>query len=179
MGKKKLLCVLVANLFAGAGPVLAQSSDMVVGGSVSVGGIYVDDDDAQDPYKLNEYRDMDSGALLGFDVRGRGSRYWFDLFGENLGRDDQYLNARGGAYDVFKYRLYSDALRHNFLMNGITPYTGAGSNAHRATFPRLDPAVWNGIESSYKRRDDGGFFEFQGVSPWYTRIDANQVTWKG
>ena len=140
---KKLICILIANLFAAAAPAFAQSQDLQVTGSVSVGGIATDDDDARDPAKLTEYRDLDDGVLFGFDVRGRGSRYWFDLFGENIGRDDQYINLRGGTYDVFKYRLYSDALRHNFLFNGRTPYSGAGSNAHRATFPQLDPNTWN------------------------------------
>src|SRR5688572_27347276 len=126
--RRKLICILVANLFAASLPVLAQ-----VTGSVGIGGIATDDDDARNPYKLTEYRDLDDGVLFNFDLRGRGGRYWFDLFGENLGRDDQYLNARGGMYDVFKYRLYSDALRHNFLYNGITPYTGAGTPAHRTT----------------------------------------------
>lgn len=175
--KRKLIGILVANVFAATVPAFAQTGGVT--GSVSVGGVSVDDGGARDLYKLNEYRDLDDGALFGFDLSGRGGRYWFDLFGENLGRDDQYLHARGGVYDVFKYKLYSDSLRHNFLLNGITPYTGAGSAAHRATFPRLDPSTWGNVESSYKRRDDGGFFEFQGVSPWYVRMDANQVTWKG
>lgn len=177
--RQKLICILIANLFAAAAPVFAQSQDLQVGGSVSLGGIATDDKDARDPAKLFEYRDLDDGVLFGFDVKGRSSRYWFDLFGENLGRDDQYLNLRGGAYDSFKYRLYSDSLRHNFLYNGRTPYAGAGSNAARATFPQLDPNTWNTIDSSYKRRDDGGFFEFQGLSPWYFRADANQISTKG
>jgi hypothetical protein len=32
---------------------------------------------------------------------------------------------------------------------------------------------------SYKRRDDGGWFELQSVNPWYFRIESNQVSWKG
>src|SRR6187402_858995 len=107
--RQKLICILIANLFGASAPAFAQSNDLVVGGSVGVGGIATDDDDARNPFKLNEYRDLDDGVLFGFDVRGRSSKYWFDLFGENLGREDQYLNARGGMYDVFKYRLYSDA----------------------------------------------------------------------
>jgi predicted CXXCH cytochrome family protein len=63
------------------------------------------------------------GLLTTIDVKGRNTRWWLDLFGENFGRDDQYINLRGGMYDVFKYRLYSDALKHNFMFFGITPYT--------------------------------------------------------
>jgi MtrB/PioB family decaheme-associated outer membrane protein len=175
---KKLICILVSNLFAVA-PAFGQSDDFKVGGTVGVGGIAVDDNNAADASKLNEYRDMSNGVLTNFDVRGRSKTYWLDAFGENLGRDDQYLNVRGGMYDVFKYRIYSDELKHNFLFNGITPYANAGSSAVTATFPQLDPHTWNSIDIGYKRRDDGFHFEFQGVSPWYFRAEGNQVTWNG
>jgi MtrB/PioB family decaheme-associated outer membrane protein len=170
---KRLIAILVANLFVAA-PVLADGG-LSITGSVDLGGIHNDDKDTKDPSKANEYRDLDSGGLFGFSLRGRGSQYWFDAFGENIGRDDQYLNLRGGSYERFKYRLYSDALKHNFLQNGITPY---GAN-NVATFPQLNTATWNSVDIGYKRRDDGGFFEFSGGSPWYVRADANQVTWDG
>ena len=176
--KKKLISILIANLFVAA-PVLAQDA-FKVEGSVSVGGISVDENDAKDASKLNELRDLSDGGMLGFDIRGRGGRYWFDLFGENLGRDDHYVNLRGGVYDVFKYRLFSDQLKHNFLFGGRTPYAGAGSTANTASgFPLLDSATWNTVDAGYKRRDDGGYFEFQGASPWYFRADGNQVTTSG
>lgn len=172
---KRLIAILVANLFAAA-PALAQQSDSLkIEGSVNLGGISNSTSDTKDKSKLEEYRDLDSGGLFGFDLRGRSGKYWFDAFGENIGRDDQYLNLRGGSYESFKYRLYSDALKHNFLMNGITPY---GAN-NTATFPSLNTATWNQQDIGYKRRDDGGFFEFSGGSPWYVRLDANQVTWDG
>jgi len=176
--KRKLLCLLIANLFAGSAPALAQSDPLVVTGSVSVGGTYTDED-TKDTSKLNEYRDLSNGGLVGFDVKGRNSRYWFDAFGENLSRDDQYITARGGMYDVFKYRLWSDSLKHNFLDNGLTPYAGAGSSNQVATFPRLDPNIWNGVEMGYRRRDNGALFELQSVTPWYMRVEGNQITWKG
>jgi hypothetical protein len=175
--KRKLLCILIANLFAAATAVCAQ--DLKVTGSVSAGGIYVDDNDVRDGSKMNEYQDLSSGGLVGFDVKGRSSRYWFDAFGENLARDDQYIAIRGGSYDVFKYKLWTDSLKHNFLWDGITPYAGAGSAVQTATFPRLDPLTWNQIDVGYRRRDDGGYFELQSVTPWYARVDANQITWKG
>ncbi len=173
---KKLLALLIANLLA----VPAFAQDTRIGGSVSVGGMRVDDGDAVDASKLNEYRDLDSGLITQFDLRGRGARYWFDAFGENLGRDDLYATARGGMYDVFKYRVYTDSLKHNFLFNGRTPYSGSGSSLQTATFPRLDSATWNTIdEVAYKRRDSGAFFELQVLNPWYFRADANQVTTQG
>lgn len=175
---KKLIGILVANLFAAA-PSFAQSDDFRLQGSVSLGGMHVDDKDAVDASKFNEYRDMSNGLLAGFDMKGRGNRFWLDAFGENLGRDDQYFNFRGGMYDLFKFRLYSDRMKHNFLFDGITPYAGAGGTANTATFPQLTPATWNSLDIGYKRRDDGGIFEYQGAAPWYVRVEANQVTWKG
>ena len=122
---RKTLCMLVAGLFAA--PIGAQETgEFRLFGSAGIGGMHTDDGDAPDAAKLNEYRDLSSGLLTIFDVKGRGTRHWFDLFGENLGRDDQYVTIRGGGYDAFKYRVYSDALRHNFMFNGRTPYAGAG-----------------------------------------------------
>ena len=116
---RKRLCLLLASLLAAPGA-MAQQSDFRIFGSVGIGGIATDED-AADAAKLNEYRDLSNGLLTIFDVKGRGSQHWFDLFGENLGRDDQYVALRGGAYDTFKYRLWTDALKHNFLFNGRTP----------------------------------------------------------
>jgi MtrB/PioB family decaheme-associated outer membrane protein len=175
---KKLRALLIANVILAA-PAFAQSDEFAVHGSVSLGGMHVDDGDARDASKLNEYRDLSSGLMSGFDLKGRGNRWWLDAFGENLGRDDQYLTLRGGQYDLFKFRLYSDALKHNFLFDGITPYAGAGSTTNTATFPRLDTSTWNSLDVGYKRRDNGGYFEFQGLAPWYFRADANQVTSSG
>jgi MtrB/PioB family decaheme-associated outer membrane protein len=172
------LSILVASLFS-APVALAQDADPFrFSGSIGVGGMAVDDD-VPDAAKLREYRDLSDGLLTIFDIKGRNSRWWLDLFGENLGRDDQYVNLRGGMYDTFKYRLYSDALKHNFMLFGITPYNGAGTATQRTTFPRLDPSTWNPLELGYKRRDDGVMFEYQRASPWYARVEANQVTWSG
>ena len=175
--RPKLLALLIAGLYAA--PVLAQAPDHFgFQGSVSLGGIGVDAS-AADAAKLNEYRDLDDGVLAGFTLRGRGARHWFDAFAENLGRDDVYATLRGGMYDVFKYRIYHDALRHNFLFNGRTPYAGAGSANQTATFPRLDPNTWNSLDIGFRRRDTGGHFEVQAASPWYARVEANQVETTG
>ncbi len=174
---KRLIAILVANLFV-AVPVYAQ--DFKLEGSVSVGGIHADDKDAADASKLNEFRDLSNGGMLDFSLTGRSRSYWLDLFGENLGRDDHYVNLRGGMYDAFKYRLYSDQLKHNFLFGGRTPYAGAGSTANTASgFPLLNSALWNSVDVGYKRRDDGGYFEFQAAKPWYFRVDGNQVSTSG
>jgi hypothetical protein len=176
---KKLIALLVANALVAPAAFAQEASPFRVTGNVGIGGIAVDDKNALDVSKLNEYMDMSNGLLTIFDIKGRGSEYWFDLFGENLGRDDQYIAARGGSYNAFKYRLWTDALKHNFLFNGRTPYAGAGGTTQTAAFPRTDPATWNSLDEGYKRRDDGFAFEWQRAAPWYARVDANQVTWSG
>jgi len=178
--KPRLISILVANLFVGAAPVLAADGGTEWSGSVSVGGQYVNDN-ARDSSKLKEYRDLDSGVLGGLEVRGRGDRYYLNGYGENIGRDDQYLDLRGGLYGTFKYRLYVDELRHNFGSGpgARSPYSGIGTSTLTATFPNANPATWNSFDHSYRRRDWGGTAEWQTASPWYIRGEANEVTRKG
>ena len=118
--KRTLLSVVVANAFIAA-PALAQEA-MEWSGSVSAGVRNVDSD-AQDPSKLNEYRDLEEGnsGIFGFELRGRSQQDYLNAYGENLGRDDQYIDLNGGRYQTLKYRLYSDQQRHNI---------GSGPGAH-------------------------------------------------
>ena len=113
--RPQLISILVANLLVASPLAFAEDGDLQWSGSVTAGARYVDDK-VDDPSKLNEYRELGSGGtgIAGFELRGRGSRYYTNVYGENIGRDDQYLDVKGGSYGVFKYRLYSDELRHNF-----------------------------------------------------------------
>ena len=97
---KKLLSTLIASLFAAA-PAFAQSDDdpMRVQGSATFGGIY-NNENATDTAKLQEYQDLGNGALSNIGVQGRNSTTWFQGYGENFGRTDQYMFLRGGMYDV-------------------------------------------------------------------------------
>ena len=175
---RKILPPLIAGLFA-ALPAYGQDGGWYVEGSGTVGGIYNSTSNTKDASKLEEYRDLGNGVLSNVFVRGRSGNTWFEGYGENFGRDDQYLMLRGGVYDQFKYKIYSDSLRHNYLFNGLTPFTGAGSNVLMANFPQPNPATWNSFDLSVKRIDNGGYFEWQGLTPWYFRVDANQVKFDG
>ncbi len=55
----------------------------------------------------------------------------------------------------------------------------AAATSRPRGFPLLNTATWNSLDVGYKRRDDGGYFEFQGASPWFFRVDGNQVTQSG
>ncbi len=174
--RSRLIALLVANLFVASPLVFGADGGLTWYGSAGLGLRHVNDK-ALDPSKLNEYRDLDSGAIGIFDVSARGDNYYFNAFGENLGRDDQYLDLWGGKYDVFKYRLYSNELRHNFGSGpgARSPYSGIGSSTLTATFPNTNVNTWNAFSNSLKRRDLGGMFEFSGNSPFYIRAEANEV----
>ncbi|HEX2334054.1 MAG TPA: MtrB/PioB family decaheme-associated outer membrane protein [Burkholderiales bacterium] len=174
--KPRLLSVLVANLFVAA-PALAQDA-AEWSGSVSAGIRYIEKD-AQDPSKFREYRDLEEGAhaLFGFELRGRSQHNYFNAYGENLGRDDEYIDVNGGRYQTFKYRVYQDQLRHYFGSGpgALSPFSGIGGPVITAPFPLPAVGTWKDFDHSYRRRDTGGFFEWQKASPWYFRVDANEV----
>lgn len=179
--KRKLISVLVAGAFL---PAFAQAQEPERGwsGSLSVGARNVAHS-ANDPSKLNEYRHLEGGLapVLGFELGRRGDSDYLNAFGENLGRDDQYLNLTGGRYGSYRYRLYMDELRHNFGAGpgARTPYNGVGGSTLTGTFPSVNPATWNTFDHSYRRRDLGGALELQAMSPWYVRLDANEVKREG
>mgnify|MGYP003694499845 CR=1 FL=1 len=78
------------------------------------GGIY-NRQNANDKAKLQEYQDVGNGVLSNVGARGRNSTNWFEGYGENFGRDDQYMFLRGGVYDVFKAGAYSERHAARFL----------------------------------------------------------------
>ena len=120
-------------------------------------------------------------------VQGRNSTTWFQGYGENFGRTDQYMFLRGGMYDVFKAGAYLNDIPHTFSSAAYTPYAGSGGNRLTATFPLSSvpaagvypPPGWNQFTLGYDRRDAGGFAEWQKNSPWYFRVDGNQVSFSG
>ncbi len=183
--KPRILAVLLANLFA-VSAASAQEVPFTFSGSASLGGLF-SDINTTDESKAQEYRDLDNGALFGFDLKGRGGRNWVDLFGENLGRDDQFVDVNGGVYGLFKGRLYLNDIIHNQGFNLRTPYTGVGGADLRApttgtgnasTF-NPNPDTWNTFESSIKRRNIGGYAEITPGQSVYVRVDANEAKWSG
>ena len=182
---KKLLSTLIASLFAAA-PALGQSADdpMRVQGTATLGGIY-NNSNATDRAKLEEYQDLGNGALSNVGVQGRNSTTWFQGYGENFGRTDQYMFLRGGIYDTFKAGAYLNDIPHVYSSNAWSPYNGNGGNLLTATFPlgalpNPQPGGnWNNFTLGTDRRDAGGYVEWQKNSPWYFRADGSQVTFSG
>jgi len=144
----KLISILVAGLFANASA-FAGDDDFTWSGSVGFGVRSTNTDGGTrngaralnattstpfagpaDEAKANEFRDIKNSGLLGtVDVEGSNNRYFLRFFGENFGRDDQYLNLRGGSYGMFKYQLFQDKMPHNLGWNALTPFVGTGGAA--------------------------------------------------
>jgi MtrB/PioB family decaheme-associated outer membrane protein len=176
---KKLISILVSGLFVSA-PALAQDTGgWGYQGSIGIGGIGVSKSDTKDASKLEEFRDLSDGVMSQFDFRARSGKTWFDGFGENIGRDDMYLSARGGVYDMYKWRIYTDWLKHNFVFDARTPFGGTGTNTQTAIFPQPNPDTWFTTDIGYRRKDTSGFFEWQSFTPWYFRVDASEVKYDG
>lgn len=177
--KTRIFATLIASLFVAGPAVYADDSDFKLTGTVGIGGQLVDTSGTVDEGKMREYRDLTSGLLSLFDLQGRSSTYHLDLFAENLGRKDMYIDLRGGSYGSFKYQLFSDSLQHFFTTDARTPYSGAGTTTQRAALPSLDPSTWNTYDLAYKRRSDGAMFELSFNSPWYVRADVGELTFSG
>ena len=176
--KRALIAILVAGLFPASS--LAPAEGLKWTGSASL-GLRHTNDRATDNSKLFEYRDLDSGLIGNLDLRARGDNYYFNGFIENPGRDDLYIDLRGGSYGSFKYQIYNNELRHNFGsgVGARSPYSGIGGTVLTATLPNLAPGTWNLFDHSYDRRDTGGMLELSFNSPWYVRFDANELVKKG
>ena len=174
------LPLLIAGLLAATGGARADDVPWIVEGGVSAGGIGTDKS-GRDPSKIQEYQDLDSGILSNLFVRGRNDRDWLDFYGENFGRDDQFITLRGGRYDVFKYGLTTNWLPHNYVNQALTPFQGSGTALLTpiTPFPQPNPATWNTTNIGFERKDTHGFVEWQATSPWYARVDGGQVTFDG
>ena len=184
---RKLIAVLIANLFVA--PVSLAQSDFKLDGNVGLGGLYSSDSGTKDRAKLEEYQDLSNGAAGYFGLRGRSSQYAIDGYGENIGRDDMFIAFAGRSYNTFTYNLYSNWLTHNFGFGPATrsPYVNPGSTNMTAPFALTGPGVlantgvppWTSYDSSVERKDTGAGFGWQTLSPWYARVDFNQVRQDG
>ena len=184
---KKLLSTLIASLFAAGSGASRQSADdpMRVAGHGAPSAASTTTRTRRTTAKLDQYQDLGNGVLSNIGIQGRNSTTWFHGYGENFGRDDQYMFLRGGMYDVFKAGAYLNDIPHTFSSSACTPFAGSGGNLLTATFPLAalptnpPTAGWNGFKLGYDRRDAGGYCEWQRNSPWYFRVDGNQVTFSG
>lgn len=174
---RKSAAFLMTALAASVTAALAQEVSPFTG-SVTLGGISTDVT-SQNRFRFEEFRDLESGATGGMDLRWQSDAWYHRLFGENLGRDDQFVELKGGRYGVFKYTVYGDDIIHNLTFGAITPFSGVGTNS--LTFagtapPTTNLALWNGFDYSVKHKNAGAAVEAQAApdSPFYLRVATNR-----
>ncbi len=200
--RTKLIAVAVASLFASS-PAWGEYDTFVWSGSAEAGGRGVSTDGGtrngayglypsrdREPFtgpadeaKAQEYQNVDNGVIGVIDARGSSKNYYLRFFGENFGRDDQYVDARGGGYDVFKAQVYQDRMPHNLSWNAITPLWNSWSNLQQGpagTYPQAqNPATWNTFNYGLQRNTTGGAVEVSARSPFFFRADYNEVETTG
>src|SRR5262245_23531579 len=177
--RRTTISLLATGLFCAAPEVLAQ---MQVSGSVTGGYLGSNVNTERNPFRFDEYRDLRSGVTAGADVRGESDRYYLRLFGENLGRDDQFDELTGGQYGAFKYSIYNNDIIHHLTYGARTPFQGWGSPNLTFTAPlNTNSASWDTFNYQIKHENYGGTFELQASqnSPFYFRATANQKDTKG
>jgi hypothetical protein len=178
----KLRNPLLVAALAAAIPAFAQQAAPPFGGSVSITGIATDVK-GDNPFRLFEYRDIDDGVSLGLNVRGESNAWFYRVFGEHIGRDDLFLELKGGRYGVFKYTVYADHIIHNLTYGAITPFTGVGTNnlTFAGTSASTNIATWTPFDYSVQHKNFGGTAEATTSpdSPFYVRVTANRKKSEG
>ena len=90
---RKSAAFLMTALAASVTAAFAQEAPPFTG-SVTLGGMstHVTSDNR---FRFEEFRDLESGVTGGMDLRWRSDAWYHRLFGENLGRDDQFVELKG------------------------------------------------------------------------------------
>ncbi|HKU70925.1 MAG TPA: MtrB/PioB family outer membrane beta-barrel protein [Burkholderiales bacterium] len=179
--KRPLLAVPLTAMAIAVPHAMAQ--ELSTSGYVSGNGI-VSDVNSRNPFRFSEYRDLRTGPSLGADLRGESGTHYLGFFGENLGRDDQFAEFKGGKYGAYKYSIYSNDIVHNLTYNAITPYTsGVGTNnlSFAGGAATTNTANWSTFDYGIQHKNVGGTFELQSSqnSPYYFRATANQKETRG
>ena len=178
--KVKLIALVVAGLFAQG----ASADDMFMwGGSAEVGyrGTNIDGANRNGAYgkttslsatnpltpflgpvddaKAQEYQNINSAPIGVLDIRGSSRTSYLRAFGEEFGRDDQFINVVGGSYGVWKASLYNNDIPHNYSFNALSPVTGSDSTVQvgpGGTYPNAqNPATWHPFNYSTQREHLG------------------------
>ena len=182
--KRTAISLVIAGIFVGAPDALAQ---LKYSGSASW-TVIGSDVDSRNPFRFEEYRDLSDGATAGVDLKGDSDTHRLNLYGENIGREDQYIELRVARYGAYKFSLYNNNIIHNLTFGAITPYSGAGTGslnfagALDGTFkPSLNTSLWAPFDYSIKHENYGGTFEVQPfwASPFYFRATGNQKQTQG
>jgi MtrB/PioB family decaheme-associated outer membrane protein len=185
-----LMTILLAVLCVGSPAYADEAKDITITGFVDLGVQSVQERERS--AKFNEYRDVRTGVFSNMQFGGDNGSYYVDITGENVGRDDQFFEVKGGRFGSFDYSFFYNETIHNLTFGAKTFYANPGSNnltygyangatgltAYTPTVP-LDATRWNTFDYSVKRKDAGASVDFSFGTPFYVTVDASQNEKKG
>ncbi len=117
-----------------------------------------------DDAKAQEYQNINSAPIGVIDVRGSNRNYYLRAFGEEFGRDDQFINVVGGGFNSWKAAIYNNDIPHNYSFNALTPLTNVGStllgfSSPSGTYPPSpNPNAWDTWNYGTQRNTTGREF---------------------
>jgi len=80
--------------------------------------------------KFNEFRDIQTGAVAGFEAHYRGGNNGFlNAVGRNLGRRDEDLTLDGGKAGTILVGFYDIEVPHNYMFGARSLYSGIGTGS--------------------------------------------------
>ena len=138
-----------------------------------------------DDAKAQEYQNINSAPIGVIDIRGGSRAYYLRAFGEEFGRDDQFINIVGGSFGAWKASFYNNDIPHNYSFNALSPLTNVGStllgfSSPSGTYPpAAESERWGTWNYGTQRNTTGGNFEVSMKSPWFVRADYNEVRTNG
>ena len=204
--KVKIIALVVAGLFAQSA---SADGTFMWSGSVEAGGRGTNIDGANrngangntaplsatnpltpytgpaDDAKAQEYQNINSAPIGVIDIRGSSRDTYLRAFGEEFGRDDQFINIVGGGYGAWKASLYNNNIPHEYSFNALSPLSGSGGGLLQVAPPTLpypglrNPDIWYPYNLGTQRNTWGGNGEFSGKTPWFIRADYNEVKTNG
>ena len=182
---KTLLSTLIASLFA-ASPAFAQSDDdpMRVEGTATLGGLYNNTERAghreaqrvpgpRQRRAVERLASRDATARPGSRATARTSAAPTSTC--SCAAACTTCSSRARTSTTSRTRSRRTPTRRSSAVGG----NAADGDVPATALPTNPPATAGTLHLGYDRRDAGGYVEWQKNSPWYFRVDGNQVTFNG
>jgi MtrB/PioB family decaheme-associated outer membrane protein len=145
-----------------------------------------------DSAKAEEYRDLDTPVYGDLSIKyQKNDEYFIKVFGENIGRDDQYYDVIGGSYGKFKLGASYDEIPHNFAFGARNIYSGTGtgeltlSNKQDVPFPgrasRLNSllATSESVDIGFDRKKVEANADVSAYDPFNFRVEFGREEKEG
>ena len=172
---KKQLSILIASLFAAA-PALAQSDDPFrVQGTGTRAASTPTPTARGTPRSSRSTRTSATAVLSNVGVRAATARRGSTPTARTSAATTVHEHPQRHVRRVQGAGLH-ERIPHNFLRRRPHAVHGQRQSANPlATLPEADAGTWNRRRPGLRAQDTGGYFEWQRNSPWYFRVDGNQV----